>query len=185
MWQEATARPDVVPSDRRPSAGTFLARKVHLLLCTATGRYHSSVARSSGRDRTCWAMSIHLLACTVGGRVLASLVLTVLFSAATHLVLFSRITTLGYFRRSNGKIGELHVVSNNSRDKHADPLSRAMDEAVGILYGPNNVNAAEEYIHMVEGAVAMHLLSGSVRAAHRSIRGRCRHSPCACRRERI
>lgn len=98
-------------------------------------------------------MSIHLLACTVGGRVLVSLVLTVLFSAATHLVLFSRITTLGYFRRGNGKIIELHV-PNNSHDKHADRLSRAMDEAVGILYGPNNANAAEEYIRRMDADAA-------------------------------
>ena len=106
---------------------------------------------------------IHIFACTIGGRVLLGLVVTVLLSASSHLVLFSRITAVS-FSWSNDNIETSADTSSTEEsiapresvkagiDSNVDPLSRAMDDAVRILYGPNNANKAEDYIRRISAA---------------------------------
>ena len=104
---------------------------------------------------------IHLLACTVGGRALLGLVVTVLLSASSHFVLFSRLETAVSFFWTNDNIESSADISSAETasstesagiDNDVEPLSRAMDEAVRLLYGPDNVAKAEEYLRRISAA---------------------------------
>lgn len=99
---------------------------------------------------------IHLFACTAGGRVLLGLVVTVLLSASSHFVLFSRLETAVSFFWNNDNIessAETVTSTESVRiDNDVDPLSSAMDDAVRILYGPDNVAKAENYLRQISAA---------------------------------